>query len=294
MIVCNLSPDGMGIVHSETLSFGKQFIPHVPETSSGCESPAERERAGVLTAAHSPPTVTDCTSSERGEAGHVYELRMLKTRNGLLSFKAVCGNRGISRSPLMLQIDRVPRCEDSVHHNFAWTKMNRNCTAAVVMLSASLVLTAAAADANAPDWALDLNNRHIPEAPASGRIHGQPFTLTEAILQNGVLTLREGDELHRVRALQVMMLYKQNEDPHGRKWSVNPDEHGGGLQMIQLLWKKMPPDSQEKDNQTITAGYAMRLELGTRKDGKCQGKIYICLPDREQSVVGGTFEVQEK
>ena len=59
-----------------------------------------------------------------------------------------------------------------------------------------------------------------------------------------------------------MMLYKQNEDPHGRKWSVNPDEHGGGLQMIQLLWKKMPPDSQEKDNQTITAGYAMRLEVG--------------------------------
>ena len=38
----------------------------------------------------------------------------------------------------------------------------------------------------------------------------------------------------------------------------------------------------------------MRLEFGPKTDGRLPGKIYICLPDEEKSVVVGKFEAEVK
>jgi len=37
--------------------------------------------------------------------------------------------------------------------------------------------------------------------------------------------------------------------------------------------------------------YAMILEYGKKAGGKLPGRIYVCLPDKEHSVVAGTFAV---
>ena len=38
-------------------------------------------------------------------------------------------------------------------------------------------------------------------------------------------------------------------------------------------------------------GYAMKLELGQPADGTIPGKIFLALPDPEQSVVAGIFKI---
>jgi hypothetical protein len=38
------------------------------------------------------------------------------------------------------------------------------------------------------------------------------------------------------------------------------------------------------------SGYALTLELAARKNGKVAGKVFLSLPDREQTVLAGTFD----
>ena len=149
------------------------------------------------------------------------------------------------------------------------------------------------ADAPSPQWTLDVEKMKIPDARAAGRIHGQPFRLNYAVLQNGFLTLGQDRGVARpARGLYVQTFYKHNEDPHNRTWTINSDQ-SRDTPRIQLLWEKHK-DTQEHDSQDITKGYAMILELGPAEKGRCRGKIYLCLPDDEKSVVAGTFEVIEK
>ena len=149
------------------------------------------------------------------------------------------------------------------------------------------------ADATAPEWTLDVAKMKIPDGKASGRIHGQPFMLNYAVLQNGFLTLGQDKGAGRpARGIYVQTFYKQNEDPHNRTWTIAADQNRD-LPRIQLLWVK-PKDTSKPDSQDITKGYAMVLELGPAENGRCRGRIYLCLPDEEKSVVAGTFEVVEK
>jgi hypothetical protein len=46
--------------------------------------------------------------------------------------------------------------------------------------------------------------------------------------------------------------------------------------------------------QPYTKGFALKLEFGALADGKLPGKIYLCLPDPEQSFVAGTFAIGSK
>ncbi|MDB5290733.1 MAG: hypothetical protein JWL69_1974 [Phycisphaerales bacterium] len=157
----------------------------------------------------------------------------------------------------------------------------------------SVARCAGPADVAKPEWTLDVEKMKAPEARAVGRIHGQAFTLNYAVLQNGVLTLGQDRGIARpLRGVYVQMLYKQNEDPHGRTWTIKPDQ-ARDIPFISLLWEK-PKDTQQHDSQDFPKGYAMVLELGPAEKGKCKGKIYLCLPDDERSVVAGTFEAVEK
>ena len=56
---------------------------------------------------------------------------------------------------------------------------------------------------------------------------------------------------------------------------------------VVLQWKN---EQQEPAKQDFTNGYALKLAFGQPAEGRMPGKIYLCLPDEEQSVVAGTFD----
>jgi hypothetical protein len=64
---------------------------------------------------------------------------------------------------------------------------------------------------------------------------------------------------------------------------------GAGVPQILKRWKATPSSAMQQ--KFFSTGYAMKLELGQAADGTIPGKIFLALPDPEQSVVAGIFKV---
>ena len=177
----------------------------------------------------------------------------------------------------------------------------RLVTFTTLCLSTGLALAAVAVAADkgakkpkTPAWTDDPDKMEVPDAKASGKIHGKPFTVQEARLENGVLTLRRGTDLFPDLAVDVMLWIKQDEKPEGKKVTVTPDQTAG-VPLIRLQWRDKPGAKGGPPKQAhFKNGYALLLEMGDRTGDRIAGKIYICLPDDEKSVVAGTFEAVEK
>jgi hypothetical protein len=66
---------------------------------------------------------------------------------------------------------------------------------------------------------------------------------------------------------------------------------GADVPRVLKRWK--PSATAAVQQKFFTTGYAMKLELGQApSDGNIPGKIFLALPDTEQSVVAGLFKIQ--
>lgn len=148
----------------------------------------------------------------------------------------------------------------------------------------------AAAEAAKPKpkavWKLDLADTKFPEHPASGKQHGTDFTVETALFQGGNLTLRQ--TAGSPRQFVIGLPLKPGEPLVGKTFEVTPTNKLN-LPRVMLNWKEdsgKPPGME-----SFAKGYAMKLEFGNVTDGKLSGKIYLCVPDPEQSFVAGTFQI---
>jgi hypothetical protein len=140
-----------------------------------------------------------------------------------------------------------------------------------------------ASDAN---WMLTLNTNAIPDAPVSGRVHGQDFIVQHAGLQNGTLSLRcggHGSEL----GVWINFSGAPAETLSGR--TINITTHADKAAKITLRWHDA---DGTRTNESFEGGYAMRLEFGTLADNRIPGKIHLCLPDEQKSYVLGSFTAE--
>jgi hypothetical protein len=148
----------------------------------------------------------------------------------------------------------------------------------------------ARAEAAKAAWTLDLASVKFPARTASGKQHGVPFSAEAVILQNGYLTLRQTTGSSRQFVIAVPL--KMGETLADKTFDVSTNE-STNLPRVILNWKD--DASKPPGTESFTKGYAMKLEFGaTAPDGKQPGKIYLCLPDKEQSFVAGNFELGSK
>ena len=63
--------------------------------------------------------------------------------------------------------------------------------------------------ASSVKWKKDLKNVKIPGTPARGKIHGEAFVSKSVILENGILTIRDGDEFFPDHAVLVFLFLKK-------------------------------------------------------------------------------------
>ncbi len=135
-------------------------------------------------------------------------------------------------------------------------------------------------------WTLDLAVAKLVNKPASGKLHGVNFTMESASLQKGVLSLRQ--ETGSVRQFAMSIPLKPGESLPGKSFEVTTTE-SNHIPQIVMSWKDdaaKPPSIQRHKS-----GYALKLEFGQPADSKLPGKIFLALPDTEQSFVSGTFHV---
>jgi hypothetical protein len=144
-------------------------------------------------------------------------------------------------------------------------------------------------------WTLDLNAAQIPEGRANGNISGTNFIVDSARVDvvGGayVLSLRQGPITAPDRQMLVYLRLKAGETLPSHTWSVTKEMKGTGVPQVAKLWKTDPRYASMKKN--FATGYAMKLEFGAVDEyGVIPGKIFIALPDAEQSVVAGLFKVE--
>jgi hypothetical protein len=140
-------------------------------------------------------------------------------------------------------------------------------------------------------WTLDLATAKVPESRANGSISGTNFVADAARIDPvgtaKVLRLMQGAATSPDREVLVYLHLKPGEQLGGQTLAISQDMRGAGVPQVTKRWKADPRYAPSL--KSFSSGYAMKLELGALTNNLVPGKIYLALPDTEQTVVAGTF-----
>jgi hypothetical protein len=101
-----------------------------------------------------------------------------------------------------------------------------------------------------------------------------------------VLAFQQGGFFSSERELLVFIRLKPGEKLEGKTLTIGKDETAEVPQVMKR-WKANA--SLPMQQKPFANGYAMKLEFGKMTPDGLPGKIYVALPDTEQSAIGGSF-----
>jgi hypothetical protein len=136
-------------------------------------------------------------------------------------------------------------------------------------------------------WTLELTNAVIPDTPVAGKIHGSAFAYNRAALVGGLLLVGEGTAPPYDLGFGVGLVASQGEQLSGKTFEIPPDRTNAPK--VGWRWKN---EQQQPVTQIISNGYLLKVTFGQASSGRMPGKIYICLPDADQSFAAGTFDAE--
>jgi DNA-directed RNA polymerase subunit RPC12/RpoP len=142
-------------------------------------------------------------------------------------------------------------------------------------------------------WSLALPEGSIPKGRAHGSISKTDFVPDTAQLgrsgPNYVLSLLQNSGGAIDRGVRVYLHLPGGASPAGQSWTVSPDTRNPAIPEVSKLWKPNPKYAPREKR--FYSEYALQLELGgPTTNGTIPGKIFLALPDAEQSVVAGDFK----
>lgn len=142
-----------------------------------------------------------------------------------------------------------------------------------------------------PVWTLDLPTAKIPDGRANGSISGTNFVpdtvRVDPVGTAEVLRLIQGPAISPDREVLVYLHLKAGEKLGGQTLAISQDMRGSGVPQVTKRWKTNPRYAAVL--KSFSTGYAMKLELGQFTNNMVPGKIFLALPDTEQTVVAGNF-----
>jgi len=148
------------------------------------------------------------------------------------------------------------------------------------------MLKRAPSDSDA-NWTQDMAAIQIPEAPASGRVHGFSFNLDKATITGGTLNLRQGPKWPPDLGVTIYLFANRGEDLAGKTITVESTRPESPK--VTLRWRH---DQQQAVTENLRGGYALRLEFGDVSGKSLPGKIYIATSDDGKSFLAGTFAAE--
>ena len=138
-----------------------------------------------------------------------------------------------------------------------------------------------------PVWSLDVSKATIPNSKVNGVISGTNFVAETAMCTAEVLRLFQGASASPDREILVYLHLNPGQSPTGHTWTVSQEMRDRSVPTVMKRWKTNPRYAPL--SKSFSTGYAMKLELGEITNGVLPGKIFVALPDTEQSVVAGVF-----
>jgi hypothetical protein len=141
-------------------------------------------------------------------------------------------------------------------------------------------------------WTLDLDKAKTPNGKINGMISGTNFVpeivRLDKVGPTCLLRFLQGAAAAPDFGFSVYLRLNAGESVTGRTWTVTQDLKDKNLPQVVKVWKTNPRYAATQ--KSFSSGYAMKLELGDITDGVISGKIFLAVPDPEQSVVAGVFK----
>jgi len=142
-------------------------------------------------------------------------------------------------------------------------------------------------------WTLDLAAAQVPQARANGMLSGTNFLVDtvrlEAAGASQVLRFIQGEPTAPEREIMVYLRLNPGETLASQNLNISKETRGTSVQMVTKRWKSGPRNTPRL--QSYTFGYVLKLEMGSEANGNFPGKVYLALPDKEQSVLAGRFDL---
>ena len=139
-----------------------------------------------------------------------------------------------------------------------------------------------------PAWTLDVDKATIPASKVNGTISGTNFVAETAMCTADALRLFQGASLSPDREILIYLHLNPGQSPTGHTWKVTQDMRDRSVPQVVKRWKTNPRYAPIA--KAYSSGYVMKLELGEITNGVLPGKIFVALPDTEQTVVAGEFK----
>ncbi len=143
-------------------------------------------------------------------------------------------------------------------------------------------------------WLEELTDVAIPKTKATGKIHGNAFTIQRAEIQQGTLTMRQGSGFFADLEWKLFLFAPEISRLEGHFLNIDTEDTEAVKNMphVYMSWKEGGKDLPK--TKTWTGGYVIQLRFGHVTNGKLPGEIYLCVPDMKRSFVAGTFEATIK
>jgi hypothetical protein len=146
-----------------------------------------------------------------------------------------------------------------------------------------------------PTYSMDAAIAKIPQSKLNGTITGGEFVPETARLEqtpsSQVLRFTQGALPTIDRELIIYLKMKYADLTNGHSVSIASDTRGSGLPQIVKKWRANPNSRYAPVSKTFGYGYVLKLELEKAVNGQLPGKLYVALPDKEESVVAGVFSL---
>ena len=139
-------------------------------------------------------------------------------------------------------------------------------------------------------WTLDADAAQIPNGRVAGTVAGASFIADHVFLLTGgatpVLAFRQGSFQNPDRELIVYPKLQPGQTLENQTWTITADQTAD-VPQVAKRWKAAPNTAPQM--KLFPSGYVLKLEFGRMTPEGLPGKIYLALPDAEQSVAGGVF-----
>jgi hypothetical protein len=143
-----------------------------------------------------------------------------------------------------------------------------------------------------PVYAMSLGLAKIPEGKLNGTISGTNF-IADLVRLDGasgsqILRMMQGNPASPDREILVYLKLKAGESLTNRVWAISSDMRTA-VPTVVKRWKPNPKYAPQQ--RPYNNGYTMKLQFGDMdENGQLDGKIFLALPDTEQTVVAGIFK----
>ncbi len=125
----------------------------------------------------------------------------------------------------------------------------------------------------------------IPDTPAAGTVNGKPFTVEDAQLRDGILTLRQGRDFFMDAGVMIFTFLREQDRIEGRELTVGPETFNPPH--VHIQW--MPEGASVPETRIIMDDYTMLLAFEKREGDRLDGRIHLDLPESTGTAIQGTF-----